>query len=125
MLRNFLKWVIIIGFILATWVYFTGSGNCQELSEQEKLLTEISVDVKYIKSSIGELKIDFKSIQSDLNLLEKRVTTVENKTTNLENVICNIEQINKWFLGILATIIGGLILYQYKRAGNFRKDDRA
>ena len=125
MLKNFLKWVIIIGFILAAWIYFTGSGNCQELSEQEKLLTEISVDVKYIKSSIEELKIDFKSIQSDLNLLEKRVTNVENKTTNLENVICNIESINKWFLGILATIVGGLVLYQYRRASTFRKNDRA
>ena len=119
-----LKWLLIIGFILIVWAYFSVDGQCQE-NLNGKILTEISVDVKYIKSSIGELKIDFKSIQSDLNLLEKRVTTVENKTTNLENVICNIEQINKWFLGILATIIGGLILYQYKRAGNFRKDDRA
>jgi len=125
MLKIFLKWILIIGFVFVALLYFFGDSFCQELSEQEKLLTEISVDVKYIKSSIGELKIDFKSIQSDLILLERRVTNVENKATNLENVICNIEQINKWFLGILAAIIGGLILYQYKRAGNFRKDDRA
>ncbi len=119
-MRNFLKWVLIIGFIFVAWVYFTGSGNCQELSEQEKLLTEISVDVKYIKSSIGELKIDFKSIQSDLTKLEHRVTNVEHQANNLENIICNIENINKWFLSILAAIIGGLVLFQYKRASNFK-----
>ena len=123
MLKNFLRLMLLMVAILL--LFSVMKGYCQSLSTQEKLLTEISIDVKYIKTNIEELKTDFKSIQSELTNLDKRVTNVENRTTNLENIICNIEQINKWFLGILATIIGGLILYQYKRAGNFRKDDRA
>jgi peptidoglycan hydrolase CwlO-like protein len=123
-MRYFLKWLLIIGFILIVLAYFSGDGQCQENSN-EKILTEISVDVKYIKQNIGELKDNFKDIQEEIKGLEHRVTNVENKTANLESIVCSIESINKWFLGILATIIGGLILYQYRRANNFRKDDRA
>lgn len=114
-----LKWLLIIGFILIVWAYFSVDGQCQE-NLNGKILTEISVDVKYIKANIEELKIDFKSIQSDLTALEHRVTNVEHQANNLENIICNIENINKWFLSILAAIIGGLVLFQYKRASNFK-----
>ena len=123
MLKNFLRLMLLMVAILL--LFSVMKGYCQSLSTQEKLLTEISIDVKYIKTNIEELKTDFKSIQSELTNLDKRVTNVENRTSNLETVICNIESINKWFLGILATIIGGLILYQYRRASNYRKDDRA
>lgn len=120
-MRKLFKWILIIGFIFLVWLYFFGNGNCQVPSNQEKLLTEISIDVKYIKANIEELKTDSKSMQTDFNILERRVTNVEHKATNLENIICNIENINKWFLGILATIIGGLVLFQVRRANNFGK----
>jgi len=123
MLKNFLRLMLLMVAILL--LFSVMKGYCQSLSTQEKLLTEISIDVKYIKTNIEELKTDFKSIQSELTNLDKRVTNVENRTSNLETVICNIESINKWFLGILAAIIGGLVLYQYRRASNYRKDDRA
>ena len=118
MLKNFLRLVFLIVAILL--LFSVMKGNCQSMSTQERLLTEISVDVKYIKTNIEELKIDFKGIQAELTKLDKRVTNVESRTTNLENVICNLENINKWFLSILAAIIGGLVLFQYKRASNFK-----
>lgn len=134
------KWLILVGAVLLITLlillFFVQESHCQEMTSQEKILTEISIDVKYIKANINELKTDFKSIQADLKALDdkvqsqllvidKRMTTVEGRTDNLERVICNIEKINTYFLGILAAIIGGLVLYQYKRASNFRKDDRA
>ncbi len=124
-MKNYLKIIILIGVILAGICFFVSVGNCQ-ITETEKILTEIRVDIKYIKNNIEEMKNDFKDVKQDFVGLEKRVSNVEYKTEKLESIVYNVENINKWFLGILATIIGGLVLFQYKRANNLRKNnDRA
>lgn len=115
-----LKYVILVVVIILN----LGSvlGLCQSMTDYEKLLTEISIDVKYIKTNIEKINEDFKDVQKQINSLDKRVSEVENKTINLESIICNLETINKWFLGILATLITGLILYQYRVTNNGKKN---
>jgi len=121
-MRTYLKIIILIGIIFAGIYFIIQTGSCQQ-SEAEKILTEIRIDVRYIKNNIEEMKNDFKEIKSDFTGLERRVTSVEYRTDNLETIICNIEDTNKWFLGILAMIIGGLVLYQYKIASQFRSEN--
>lgn len=120
MLRNFLKWILIIGIMLLMWVYFSNDSQCQDLSKQEKLLTEISIDIKYIKTNIEDMRQESKEIKQEVRDLDKRVGTIENKTNSFENTLCEITERNNFFMGIIGAMLIAVLGLQYKRTNTFR-----
>jgi septal ring factor EnvC (AmiA/AmiB activator) len=119
-MRNFLKWVIIIGFILVALLFIYNKGYCQTEESVVEILTSMRVDIRYIKSSIDEIKADYRNLNNKLIDLEIRVTRVEDKTTGIENTLCEITERNNWYLGIFGLLVGGMLLFQYKRSLTFR-----
>ncbi len=79
----------------------------------DKLLTELRVDIKYIKSGIEELKKTSKDLGDELLLLDKRVTEVEHQADKLEDSMHRITTLNTWFFGIFGTMVGFLFITNY------------
>ncbi len=121
-MRTYLKWLLIIGFVAVGLLFFLNKGNCQEISH-DKLLTEMSVDIRYIRKSIGEMRDDYKIMTSRIAELDTRVTRVEDKTSVIEKTLYNIAERNNWYLGLFGILVGGMLLFQYKRSYAFRNNN--
>ena len=120
-MSKYFKWILIIGFVLLVWLWVFGDGICQSLSTQEKILTEIAVDIRYIKESLAEIRIDNRETKLTVLELERRVGSLEHKTTSFEQMICEITERNNWFMGIIGAMLITVLGLQYKRSYMFRE----
>lgn len=115
-----LKWLIVIGFVLLVWLFIINESHCQTLTAQEKILTEISVDIKYIKDSIADIRHDGRELKLNVQELDRRVLKVESKTDSFEGMLCDITERNNWFMGIIGAMLIAVLGLQYKRSNTFR-----
>ena len=108
------KWLLVFVVIVVAVICWSRVGCGQEAS-YEQVLTEIRIDIKYIKAGIEELKAGDKLLREEVSNLDKRVTTVEHKTDRLEDVICEVSQTNRWAFGIVAVLISSVILFDFQK----------
>ena len=97
--------------------------NAQEDREQLKLLTEMSMDIKYIKDNIVEIKQDNHRIKSDAIGLGSRVTRVEERQITIKENIYDVSERNNWITGIIGSILSLMLGLQLKRSYTHRKND--
>ena len=97
--------------------------NAQEDRDHLKLLTEMSMDIKYIKNNIAEIKKDNQIIKSDAIGLGSRVTRVEERQITIKENIYDISERNNWITGIIGSIMILMLGLQLKRSYAHRKND--
>ena len=122
MKQRYLKTIIITGFIVATLI-FGLTTNAQEDREHLKLLTEISMDIKYIKNNIAEIKKDNRTIKDDAIGLGSRVTRVEERQITIKADIFDISERSNWITGIIGSVLILMLGLQLKRSYSHRKND--
>lgn len=123
MKQQYLKIVIITGIIIAMLIFGLIRVNAQENLEQLKILTEMRVDIKYIKSNINEIKNDNKTAGEQVNTLKNRVTKVEERQTNIKNDLYEIAGRNNWVTGFIGSILLLMLGLQLKRSYSHRKNN--
>ena len=106
--------ILIFGLIKA---------NAQEDHEHLKLLTEISMDIKYIKNNIAEIKMDNRTIKDDAVGLGSRVTRVEERQITIKADIFDISERSNWITGIIGSVLILMLGLQLKRSYSHRKND--
>lgn len=118
-----LKVTIIIGIIIIILATILIRVNAQENQEQLKILTEISVDIKYIKKNISDIKEDNRELKEDAVVLGSRVTRVEERQINIKENIYGITERSNWVTGIIGSILVIMLGLQLKRSYSHRKDN--
>jgi hypothetical protein len=120
--------VIKVRFVIVVFLFILAFGFISQAQEQinsEKLLTEIAVDVKYIKQSIQEIKSTNLKLAENLKELENRVTRVEEKTFVLDEKLCAVGERDLWLLGLVGSFLIVTLGLQYKRSVTFRHNDES
>ena len=123
MKNQYLKIAIILGFVILLIVILITRVNAQAGTEQLKLLTEISTDIKYIKNDIQEIKTDNRNINGKLINVSTRVTKVEERQTNIRADIYDVTARNNWFLGLIGSLMLLTLGMQIKRSSSHRKNN--
>lgn len=122
-MNRYLKKGITIGILIIILGMTQIFSNAQEDRDHLKLLTEMSVDIKYIKNSISEIKEDNQIIKSDAIGLGSRVTRVEERQITIKENIYDISERNNWITGIIGSIMILMLGLQLKRSYSHRKND--
>ena len=123
-MNQHLKISIIIGAIAILLLTLLIQVNAQEgTAEQLKILTEIRIDIKYIKNNINEIKNDNKAIKEHIGILEDRLTRTEERQIGIKKEICNVTERNNWFSGLIGSILILILGLQIKRNMNHRKNN--
>ena len=123
MKQQYLKIIIITGIIVAILIFGLIKVNAQENLEQLKILTEMRVDIKYIKSNINEIKNNNKIAGEQVNTLKNRVTKVEERQTNIKSDLYEIAGRNNWVTGFIGSILLLMLGLQLKRSYSHRKNN--
>ena len=123
MRQRYLKPLVIAGFIIFLLAIVMVRATAQENSEQFKILTEISMDIKYIKDDIGEIKQDSKETKGQITNLGTRITMVEGRQTNLKEDIGGITERNNWFSGLAGSILLLMLGLTIKRSYSYRNNN--
>lgn len=123
MKQRYLKIIIITGFIVAILIFGLIKVNAQEDHEHLKLLTEMSMDIKYIKNNIAEIKMDNRTIKDDAIGLGSRVTRVEERQITIKADIFDISERSNWITGIIGSVLILMLGLQLKRSYSHRKND--
>lgn len=101
----------------------SGEANTQEDTEQFKILTEISVDIKYIKKNISEIRENNRELKEDTVILGSRVTRVEERQINIKENIYTVTERNNWITGIIGSVLILMLGLQLKRSFSHRKNN--
>lgn len=117
------KVAIIAGIIIWILLAAIAGINAQENQEQLKILTEISVDIKYIKKNISDIKEDNRELKEDTIVLGSRVTRVEERQINIKENIYGITERSNWVTGIIGSILVIMLGLQLKRSYSHRKNN--
>ena len=123
MKQRYLKIIVITGIIAAILIFGLIKVNAQENLEQLKILTEMRVDIKYIKSNINEIKNNNKMAGEQVNTLKNRVTKVEERQTNIKSDLYEIAGRNNWVTGFIGSILLLMLGLQLKRSYSHRKNN--
>lgn len=123
MKSQYLKIAIFTGFIALLLMVLFIRVNAQAETEQLKILTEISIDIKYIKDDIQEIKIDNKDVKKELADVGTRVTKVEERQTVIKENINEVSEKNNWVTGLIGSILLLMLGLQLKRSYAHRKND--
>ena len=118
-----LRMGLIIGFIIIIFTMASGEANAQEDTEQFKILTEISVDIKYIKKNISEIRENNRELKEDTVVLGSRVTRVEERQINIKENIYTVTERNNWITGIIGSVLILMLGLQLKRSFSHRKNN--
>ena len=123
-MNRHLKISIIAGVIAILLFTLLIEVNAQGgITEQLEILTEIRIDIKYIKNNINEIKNDNKSIKEHIEILEDRVTRTEERQISIKEEICNVTERNSWFSGLIGSVLILILGLQIKRNMNHRKNN--
>ena len=122
-MNRLLKVTIITGIIAIILLILLVRINAQEGTEQLKILTEMSVDIKYIKKNINEINNNNKIMREQIARLDNRITITEERQINIKKEICGVTEKNNWFSGLIGSILILILGLQLKRNYNHRKDD--
>ena len=122
-MNRYLKKGIAIGILIIILSMIPFFSNAQEDRDHLKLLTEMSMDIKYIKNNIAEIKKDNQIIKSDAIGLGSRVTRVEERQITIKENIYDISERNNWITGIIGSIMILMLGLQLKRSYSHRKND--
>ena len=117
------KVAIIAGIIIWILLAAIAGINAQENQEQLKILTEISVDIKYIKKNISDIKEDNRELKENAVILGSRVTRVEERQINIKENIYGITERSNWVTGIIGSILVIMLGLQLKRSYSHRKEN--
>ena len=120
-MNRHLKIIMIAGIIAIILLLLFIKVNAQEGEEQLKILTEMKVDIKYIKSNINEIKEDNKIAKEQMSKLENRVTRVEERQLVIRNDLCEIAEKNNWVTGFIGSVLLLMLTLQLKRSYSHRK----
>ena len=123
MKQRYLKIIVITGIIAAILIFGLIKVNAQENLEQLKILTEMRVDIKYIKSNINEIKNNNKMAGEQVNTLKNRVTKVEERQTNIKKDLYEIAGRSNWVTGFIGSILLLMLGLQLKRSYSHRKNN--
>ena len=88
-----------------------------------EIITEMSVDIKYIKDNISEIKEDNQKLQSEIIRLGNKVAIVEERQTNIKANLCEITERNNWFIGLVGSLLIITLGMQIKRSSSYRKNN--
>lgn len=122
-MNRYLKKGITIGILIIILSMPLFLGNAQEGQDQLKLLTEISVDIKYIKKNISEIREDNQGLKEDTIILGSRVTRVEERQINIKENIFQVTERNNWITGIIGSVLIIMLGLQLKRSYSHRKEN--
>lgn len=122
-MNRYLKKGITIGILIIILSMTPIFSNAQDDRDHLKLLTEISMDIKYIKNNIAEIKEDNQMIKSDAIGLGSRVTRVEERQITIKENVYDISERNNWITGIIGSIMILMLGLQLKRSYSHRKND--
>lgn len=126
-MNRYLKAGIITGIMAVILLIFLIRINAQPSTDQYndlgKILTEISVDIKYIKSDINEIKQDNRGLKSDAIKLGSRVTRVEERQVTIKENIYSVTERNNWITGIIGSVLILMLGLQLKRSYSHRKNN--
>lgn len=126
-MNRYLKAGIITGIMAIILLIFLVRINAQPNTDQyndlSKILTEISVNIKYIKSDINEIKQDNRGLGEDAIILGSRVTRVEERQVTMKENIYNVTERNNWVTGIIGSVLILMLGLQLKRNFSHRKND--
>lgn len=118
-----LKAGIIAGIIVILLFVALIKINAQENPEQLRILTEMSVDIKYIKKNISDIKEDNRELKEDTVILGSRVTRVEERQINIKENIFQIAERNNWITGFIGSVLIIMLGLQLKRSYSHRKNN--
>ena len=126
-MNRYLKAGIITGIMAIILLIFLVRINAQPNTDQyndlSKILTEISVDIKYIKSNINEIKQDNRGLKDDAIILSSRVTRVEERQITIKENIYTVTERNNWVTGIIGSVLILMLGLQLKRSFSHRKNN--
>jgi len=114
---------IIIGLILILSIFNLGEVAAQENPEQLKILTEMKVDIKYIKYNIIEIKTNNNNNNEKIGILENRMIKTEERQISIKEELFGIAQKNNWVTGFMGSLMLLLLGLQLKRNAKHRKDE--
>jgi len=115
-------------FIVAIAIYIL-TGFIQGLAQDNlsaknnEILTEIRVDVKYIKENIQYNRNDIKELKTGLVVLDKRVTLQEERNIYMTECINRVDKRDGWLLTIIGTFMAAMLILQIKRFKTHRRED--
>ena len=111
--------IILLIFLVRT----NAQPNTDQYNDLSKILTEISVDIKYIKSNINEIKQDNRGLKDDAIILSSRVTRVEERQITIKENIYTVTERNNWVTGIIGSVLILMLGLQLKRSFSHRKNN--
>jgi len=123
MKQRYLNKTILSIFILIIILLSSFATYANTTEEFTKILTEISIDIKYIKNNIVNLNTETQGIKKDIGELGTRVTVVEERQINIKEDVCDVNAKNTWFMGIIGSLMVLSLGVQIKRSKNHRKED--
>jgi len=112
---------IIVIFLLPGII--AGAEEQDVSSKNNEILTEIRVDVKYIKENIQSNREDIKELKRGFSLLDKRITLQEERNIYITDCIDRVDKRDGWLLGIIGTLMTAVLIMQIKRSRSHRKED--
>jgi len=126
MKNQYRKAGIIAGIIALIFLVVFIKINAQETTqqaEQFKILTEMGIDIKYIKNNIMEIKEINKDLVKEIDCLDTRVTRVEERQDTIKKDIISVTEKNNWFMGFVGSLLLIMLSMQVKRRNAYREED--
>lgn len=118
--KQFLKATIIVLIFIFLLPLAAGA---QETNDMTKILTEMSVDIKYIKNNIVTLSEETRGMKENIGELGTRITVVEERQINIKDEVCDVNSKNNWFLSIIGSMMLLSLGVQMKRSHAHRRED--
>ena len=126
-MKNLFRKTIIIAFIvlfMLPGIAIAKEETPEEISRKNnEILTEICIDVKYIKENIGTIKADIKELQSETSSQDKRITLQEERNIYISQSIDRVDKRDGWLLTIIGSFMAAILIMQVKGNWSSRKED--
>ena len=126
MKNRYLKAGITAGIIALIFLVIFIKINAQETSqqaEQFKILTEMCIDIKYIKNNIMEIKGSNKDLAEEIDCLDTRVTRVEERQDTIKKDVISVTGRNNWFMGFVGSLLLIMLSMQVRGSNAHRKEN--